>query len=176
MPRQSQAHAHAAATVDGRGAFRVIFRASGLSPLYMIQVVAFGFCIAGLGLAWHLGHAPRHPLTSPQAHTGWTLVLGLLAVISPLAAWAYGRRLAVELQLSESRTLRVRDANLLGSSWRTISLDDITVAAVTQGDSAGESSVSPSRVHVAVRGDRDFTVPLGRDREQGERLVALLRG
>ena len=164
------------APVGSHPGFRVIFRASGLSPLYMVQVVAFGFCIAGLGLAWHLGNAPRHPLTSSQAHMAWTMVLGLLAVVSPLAAWAYGRRLAVELQLSESRTLRVRDANLLGSSWRTISLDDITVAAVTQGDAAGESTLSPSRVHVAVRGDRDFTVPLGRNREQGERLVALLRG
>ena len=154
----------------------VIFRASGLSPLYMVQVVAFAFCIAGLGLAWHLWQAPRHPLTSPETHLGWTLILAFLAVGSPLGAWSYGRRLAVELQLDEGRTLRVKDANLLGSSWRTMSLDDITVAAVTQGDAAGESSLSPSRVHVAVRGDRDFTIPLGRNREQGERLVALLRG
>ena len=46
--------------------FKTVFRANGLSPLHMLQMVAFAFFAAGLGLAWHLAQAPHQALTAPR--------------------------------------------------------------------------------------------------------------
>lgn len=160
---------------NSRSQFKVIFEASGMSPVHMMQVVALAFCIAGFGLAFFLATGPTQALVSFMSQTAWAAALGALALASPVAAWAYGRRIASRVSLSlDGKTVRVQDANLLAASHRDINLDDIAIAEFTEGDRRGEESVSPPRLEVEVRGQRGFTVPLGA-RGQAERLVHALR-
>ena len=157
--------------------FKTVFRASGLSPLHMLQMVAFAFFVAGLGLAWHLAQAPSQALTAPSTKIGWAAFLAAVATAGPVGALLYGRRLAARVEVSDDgKQVRVRDANIVGARWHTVNRSDLVIGEQLAGDVAGEQALAPPRLEIAVKGGRNFIVPLQRRSDARGELIRALRG
>jgi hypothetical protein len=156
--------------------FTVLYEASGMAPVRMLNIVACAFCVGGVGMAGLLLRAPRQQSISDTSAVVWAGVLLSAALLAPVVAWLHGRKVAAKLLLSaDGQTLRIVQPSLFGSTSRDVAVRDLQLTAVEPGDASGEKALSPSRLEIRVRDGHNFLVTLNQGTEQRRRIIEALR-
>lgn len=155
---------------------KLLYDAAAMSPVRMLQAVAVSFGLAACGLTYWLLQAPAGVSPSSLAAPVLAGCMATAAIACPIAALAYGRRIATRIfLLPDNATLRVVHTTLVGESDREVSLRDVSVLHTSGGDAAGEQQFSPQRLEVDVQGGQNFVVVFNRGSvAQRKALVAAL--
>jgi hypothetical protein len=158
--------------------FKLVYNASGMTPVRMLHIVAMAFAVGGTGLALLLLQAPHQQSISHNSKLGWAALLFGLAFAAPIIAWLHGRNIVSKLWVREDgAVLRVEEPTYFGSTTRELARSSLRLLGSIPGDAQGEKALAPSRLQVEVQGGRNFVVILdGRAAQQRAAVLEALRG
>ena len=102
---------------------------------------------------------------------------GLLLVLGGFlaASYMYRRRIASRITLlSDGEYIRIESPSVFGRTRTDVSLQDVVRSRYHEGDKAGEEAGNMPWLHVQVRHNRSFVVPLTGNIPNKERLLKVL--
>lgn len=151
----------------------------GGSPnfLRLLSIVALTFAVGSLVLAAMLvdNRIGLGNNFSSTERAVWAGGLLLLLVGFSAAVGLYRRRVASRITLlSDGEHVRIETASLFGKSLTDVNVGDVVLSRYHEGDKAGEQSMNTPWLHVQVRNQRSFVVPLTGYIPSKERLLKVL--
>lgn len=162
---------------SGRGA--VLFASNaGPSRYHLISLIMVALVLGSIAIAGTLldGSIPFGATVSWTQRGLWAggLVAAMLAF--SWCVWFYQRRVVVRLQLShDQKTLHITTPTFLSYHTVQVPLKDIVKSDYHAGDSAGEEAAARPWVHVHVRDQQSFVVPMSGGRMPNKsRLLDIL--
>ena len=154
---------------------KIIYTSRNLSAVHLLQGMAGVFMIAGTALAFKLVAAPVTSVTSHATHQSWAIALGAMAIITPVLAWLYGRRVVASIAVSQNGQFAlIKSASIVGPHAKRWPLSAMKVSSAQTGDTQGEADFGLPRVTLTLDDGnecRKYTLSL-KSKEQ----VLMLRG
>ena len=147
------------------------------APLRIISVVALAFAVGSLVLAALLldTNVALGTTISSGERAAWAGGLLLLLVGFFGATAMYRRRVASRIVLlSGGQQLRIETPGIFGNSTTDVDLDDLVLSRYHEGDRAGEESLNTPWLHLQVKHQRSFVVPLTGNIPNKQRLLQVL--
>jgi hypothetical protein len=156
----------------------LLFEGGSNSSMRMVSVVALTFALGSFGLAGLLlnnnvklgGVGVSDTERAIWAGGMLLMLVGFFAAVS-----LYRRRVASRITLlSDGRHLRIETPAMFGRGITDVSLDDLVLSRYHEGDKAGEDAVATPWLHVQMRNQRSFVVPLSGNIPDKQRLMRVL--
>lgn len=147
------------------------------APLRIVSVVALTFAVGSLILAAMLldSDVALGTTISSAERAAWAGGLLLLLIGFFAAVAMYRRRVASRITLlGDGNHLRIETPGLFGNSLTDVDLKDLVLSRYHEGDRAGEESLATPWLHVQVRHQRSFVVPLTGNIPNKQRLLKVL--
>lgn len=145
--------------------------------LRLLSIVALTFAVGSLVLAAllldnNISIGSNFSSTERAVWAGGLMFLlgGFFAAVS-----LYRRRVASRITLlSDGEHVRIETPSLFGRSLTDVNVGDVVLSRYHDGDKAGEESMNTPWLHVQVRNQRSFVVPLTGYIPSKERLLKVL--
>ena len=145
--------------------------------LRLLSIVALTFAVGSIVLAAMLldsnvSLGSNFSSTERAVWAGGLLFMlgGFFAAVS-----MYRRRVASRITLlSDGQFVRIETPGLFGRSLTDVNVGDVVLSRYHDGDKAGEESMNTPWLHVQVRNQRSFVVPLTGHIPSKERLLKVL--
>lgn len=155
----------------------LLFEGGADSPMRMVSVVALTFALGSFLLAGMLLNSNVKLGTgiSSTERAIWAGGMLLMLVGFFTAVSLYRRRVASRITLlSDGRHLRIETPMMFGRGVTDVSLDDLVLSRYHEGDKAGEEALATPWLHVQMRNQRSFVVPLTGNIPDKKRLMEVL--
>lgn len=177
MPASQSSSLHDAQGQGDKSAETLLMEGGSQAPLRIVSVVALTFAVGSLVLAALLldTNVSLGASISSGERVVWAGGLLLMLVGFFAAVSMYRRRVASRITLlGDGQHLRIETPSLFGSSFTDVDLDDLVLSRYHEGDRAGEESLATPWLHLQVKRQRSFVVPLTGNIPNKERLLRVL--